>query len=61
LRGIRRHFGHLGRFLGEAFPIRKLSLADLQGYVDKRAKAKGRRGMLNPSTIEKEIVTLRTA
>ena len=60
-RGIRRHFRHLGQLLGEGFPIRKLSLADLQGYVDKRAKAKGRRGTLNPSTIEKEIVTLRTA
>ncbi len=61
LRGIRRHFRHLGRLLGEGFPVRKLSLADLQGYVDKRAKAKGRRGTLNPLTIEKEIVTLRTA
>jgi len=38
-----------------------LTLADLQGYVDKRAKAKGRRGALNPATIKKEIVTLRTA
>lgn len=61
LRGIRRHFRHLGRLLGEGFPIRKLSLADLQGYVDKRIKAKGRRGTLNPATIRKEIVTLRTA
>jgi integrase len=61
VRGIRRHFGHLARLLGESFPIRKLSLADLQGYVDRRAKAKGRRGTLNPVTIKKEIVTLRTA
>jgi integrase len=61
LRGIRRHFRHLSRLLGEGFPIRKLSLADLQGYVDKRTKAKGRRGRLNPATITKEIVTLRTA
>jgi integrase len=61
LRGIRRHFRHLARLLGEGFPIRQLSLADLQGYVDKRAKAKGRRGTLNPATIHKEIVTLRTA
>ena len=38
-----------------------LTLADLQGYVDKRAKAKGRRGTLIPVTIKKEIVTLRTA
>jgi integrase len=61
LRGIRRHFAHLGRLIGEGFPIRKLALSDLQEYVDKRAKAKGRRGLLNPSTIKKEIVTLRTA
>src|SRR5699024_5712329 len=43
------------------FPIRDLSLADLQKYVDKRSKAKGRSGPLNPATIKKEIVTLRTA
>ena len=61
LRGIRRHFGHLARILGEGFPIRKLRLADLQGYVDKRSKAKGRRGTLLPTTIKKEIVTLRGA
>ncbi len=61
MRGIRRHFRHLCRLLGEGFPIRKLSLADLQGYVDKRTKAKGRRGTLNPATVKKEIVTLRTA
>ncbi|SIO11507.1 Site-specific recombinase XerD [Singulisphaera sp. GP187] len=61
LRGINRHFKHLVRLLGDGFPIRELSLGDLQGYVDKRAKAKGRRGLLNPVTIKKEIVTLRTA
>jgi integrase len=61
LRGIGRHFRHLCRLLGDDYPIRKLSLAELQGYVDKRAKAKGRRGTLNPATIQKEIVTLRTA
>ncbi len=33
LKGIRRHFGHLARTLGESFPIRNLTLADLpQGY-----------------------------
>jgi integrase len=61
LRGIRRHFRHFVRLLGEAFPIRELSLSELQGYVDKRAKAKGLRGQLTPATIKKEIVTLRTA
>jgi integrase len=61
MRGIRRHFRHLCRLLGEGYPIRTLSLADLQGYVDKRAKARGRRGPLTPARIKKEIVTLRTA
>ena len=61
LKGIRRHFGHLCRALGDGFEIRGLKLADMQGYVDKRAKAKGRRGALLATTIKKEIVTLRTA
>ncbi len=61
LRGINRHFKHLTRELGDSFPIRELALGDLLGYVDKRTKAKGKRGPLNPATIKKEIVTLRTA
>ena len=42
LRGINRHFKHLVRELGEGFPICALALGDLQRYVDKRSKAKGR-------------------
>jgi integrase len=61
LRGIRQHFRHLARILGEGFPIRDLRLDDLQGYVDRRQQAEGRRGKLNPATVRKEIVTLRTA
>jgi integrase len=61
IRGIRRHFRHLVRILGQGFPIRALSLSDLQGYVDRRSKAKGRQGPLLPATIKKEIVTLRTS
>jgi integrase len=61
LRGINRHFKHLARELGEGFPIHDLALGDLQRYVDKRSRAKGRRGTLNPATIKKEIITLRTA
>ena len=41
VRGVRRHFRHQCRLLGDGFPIRKLSLADLQGYVEKRSKARG--------------------
>ena len=61
LKGIRRHFKHLARELGEGFKVCGLKLADLQGYVDKRARARGRQGPLLATTIKKEIVTLRTA
>ncbi len=62
IEGIELHFKHLTAALGERFPIRELKLADLQGYVDRRAKAKGISGKrLSPATIRKEIVTLRTA
>jgi integrase len=60
--GIGLHFKHLVAALGERFPIRELKLADLQGYVDRRAKAKGMSGRrLSSATIKKELVTLRTA
>ena len=62
IEGIELHFKHLLAALGERFPIRELKLADLQGYVDRRAKAKGMSGKrLSAATIKKEIVTLRTA
>ncbi|MBI1349291.1 tyrosine-type recombinase/integrase [bacterium] len=59
---IRIHFKHLEKILGAAFSVTELQLVDLQGYVDKRGKAKGRGGRrLSAMTIHKEIVTLRTA
>ncbi|MDB5345997.1 MAG: site-specific recombinase XerD [Schlesneria sp.] len=62
VKGIRSHFKHLVTALGEQFPIAELSLADLQGYVDRRLKAAGRKGRkLSPATIQKEIISLRTA
>lgn len=60
--GIRLHFKHIAGFFGEKFPIADLSLADLQRYVDKRAKAKGLNGRkLSAATIKKELISLRTA
>lgn len=60
--GIELHFKHLLGALGERFPIRELTLADLQGYADARSKAEGTGGKrLSPATIKKEVVTLRTA
>ncbi len=60
--GSRLHFKHLAAALGEQFPIAELSLADLQGYVDRRSKAVGQKARkLSSATIKKEIISLRTA
>jgi hypothetical protein len=62
IEGSGLHLRHLTAALGDGIPIRELKLADLQGDVDRRAKAKGMSGKrLSPATIRKEIVTLRTA
>jgi hypothetical protein len=62
LSGIKTHFKHLSKTLGERFPIQEISLADLQRHVDeRRKKKKGTKENLSPATIRKEIVTLRTA
>jgi len=47
------HFRHLIREFGEAFPLPTLTQADLQRYITLRPVA--------PTTIRKEITTLRTA
>ena len=58
----RLHFKHLCAILGHGYPIRELTLADLQAYVDRRGKQKTRAGTrLSPVTVRKEVVTLRTA
>jgi len=56
------HFRHLTAFFGEAFPIVETSFAELQRYVDHRAKAPGTNGRkLSADTIRKELKTFRTA
>ena len=60
LYGIKLHFRHIAKTLGERFPIQELALPHLQQHVDRRAKMKGQRGKLSPATIRKELVTLRT-
>ena len=58
----RLHFKHLCGLLGDGYPIRDLTLPDLQGYVDRRGKQKARDGRrISPITVRKEVVTLRTA
>jgi integrase len=59
LKGIKQHFGHWEKTLSQHFPIRELTLADLQKHVDRRRKMAGVRGTVSPATIKKEIVTLR--
>jgi integrase len=56
------HFRHLEKVFGAAFTISSLALSDLQDYVNKRAKHRGKNGRaLSATTILKEIQTLRTA
>jgi integrase len=53
------HLAHFAATLGEGFPIAALAHADLQRHIDRRAKAKNRRGeTISPVTIKKEIATL---
>jgi integrase len=59
---VRMHLGHVGRMLGDDFLVPTLHLADLQGYVDRRAKDPGaRKRTLSAVTIRKELDTLRAA
>lgn len=53
------HLSHFAATLGESFPIPALAHADLQRHIDRRAKAKNRKGEpISPVTIKKEIATL---
>ena len=59
---IKTHFRHLYRVMGARFEISSLTLANLQTYVNKRAKDDGKNGRtLSATTIQKEINTLRAA
>lgn len=52
----RMHLNHFCKGLGEKFPLDRLTLADLQGHIDRRARAG-----LSPVTLRKEIATFRAA
>jgi len=60
INGMKIHQKHLQRHLGASFNVRNLSKDDLQGFINARAKDKGRSGFVSPMTIKKEVVTLRT-
>jgi integrase len=62
LRTVRIHLNHLAVTLGERFPIRTLATSDLQSHITRRAAVKGAGGRrLSPTTIRKELATLRAA
>lgn len=53
------HIRHFHRDLGRQLSLTEIDQVKLQEYVNKRAKATGRRGMpLRPDTIKKELATL---
>lgn len=57
---IQIHRRHLARHFGTRFAVQKLSSADLQTYIGKRCKQRGRRGgSICATTVSKEIRTLR--
>ena len=54
------HRRHLERHFGKRLQLKLLTFSDLQGYVSKRSQDPGIRGRtLSPSTIKKELNTLR--
>lgn len=54
------HRKSLEGFFGKSKLAESIDLVALQGYIDKRSKDPGRGGLLSPTTIRKEVVTLRT-
>jgi integrase len=58
---VETHLDHLGRTLGDNFPMAELTLGDLQRHVDGRSRQKYRGRRISPSTIKKEISTLKAA
>lgn len=61
LGGMRIHERHLKRLIGDRFAVQNLTLEDLQAYVAKRSKEKTTKGTVGANTINKELVTFRTA
>ncbi len=59
--GMRIHQRHLYRILGKSFDMQSLRTPDLQRYIERRSKERGRRGRkVTPTTIKKAVVTLQT-
>ncbi len=54
------HRKSLEGYFGKSKLVESIDLVALQGYIDKRSNDPGRSGLLSPTTIRKEVVTLRT-
>lgn len=59
LKTVETHLGHVAKTLGKGFPLASIGLGDLQRHVDARLKAKYRGRPISPTTIRKELATLR--
>ena len=57
---LKTHRNNLERLVGKQTKAASVGTAEIQGYVDRRAKEKGRRGLIKPVTIRKEVTTLST-
>ncbi|HEY7425275.1 MAG TPA: hypothetical protein VH682_13670 [Gemmataceae bacterium] len=56
------HLRHFVATFGKGFAVGSLKLADLQRHVEWRAKKRGiRKRLLSPTTIRKEVATMRAA
>jgi integrase len=59
---VTMHLRHFIKTFGVNFPVQSLTLATLQEHVNRRAKKKGLRNRpLSPTTIRKEVASLRAA
>jgi integrase len=56
---VELHLRHFETTLGQLFPLQDLSLADLQGHVNRRAGKKYRGRRLSPTTLKKEMASFR--
>jgi integrase len=62
LETVATHLRHFLTTFGSKSPAQALTLAGLQGHVDRRARARGVRGRpLSPVTLRKEVASLRAA
>ena len=57
---LQTHRNNLERLIGKNTLATDFNSGDVQKYVDKRSREPGRRGLIKPTTIRKEVTTLAT-